>query len=651
VEGYDATSELRQAAETRAIEEIEKAAGHALPPLFKSYFHGEDGCCGWYLTLGLFVTEELKTNERFRSIFLATEILETRRAVAALDAQIKELLDVYPALEGVAQDIRNQLDKLTDMVTGQMPVRIDLPVAQSLDGLDRFSFRNTDIPFLGREDVFAALDRFLEADAPFHWHMLTGEGGAGKSRLALELCGRLRRRGWSAGFALGRANGQGYRAGAMQDGWKPRRPTLVIIDYVIAEAEMTRHLMEDAVRGAHRGFDNPFRILLLDRQEDQSLETSIIALAGEREAIRKARWQPGDGTQQLPEQTPDHLWDMAKPFLRGAAVEREVFLARHAALDPDRRALTALVLADALGRTHGGGFGSLADLLGELLLHERKTWPAVLLASDQAQAFLALVTMAGGYTPADFNLLPVPLQAQLDNALITACARVAPPMPGQVVGRLAPDLIGEFMALDIARKPDHSRGVALYPWLAETAWGMNEGGGMRDFIIRARRDFPGDAVLDALKGPVSGVATSFVLAFEDDVAAVQSASLSKNLAEATVAPFARLMDKIADPGAAVAASSVLVALTGPTPPLIGAFAAQDALDRLALAAREDARFGKVWLPWAKSVTNFVRDRATEEPDACRALLEQLQETAAERGEPALWELWAKSVTNFIGHRA
>ncbi|MGL5115336.1 MAG: hypothetical protein ACRC7C_08425, partial [Beijerinckiaceae bacterium] len=664
VEGYDATSELRQAAETRAIEEIEKAAGHALPPLFKSYFHGEDGCCGWYLTLSLFVTEELKTNERFRSIFMATEVLEARKAIAALDAQVKELLVAYPALEGVARDIRDGLDALTDTLTKQMPVRIEVPVAQSLTGLGRFSFRNTDIPFLGREDVFAALDGFLEADARFGWHLLTGEGGAGKSRLALELCGRLRRLGWSAGFALGKASGQGYRAGAMQDGWMPKRPTLVIIDYVLAEAEMTRHLLDDASRSARRDFAQPFRILLLDRREDQSLETAVISQASEREAIRMARWRPdalSGVAARLPLQTPEHLWEMARPFLGETSITQQAFLERHGTLDPERRALTALVLADALGRDPAGGFGSLADLLGELLLHERRMWPMALRNEGLEQAFLALATMAGGYATADHAVLPPALQGRLDNGLIEACASVAPPGPGQSgpgqtgpgqsVGRLSPDLIGEFMALQSVKQPDRVRGGALYPWLAETAWRMNNGGGMRDFLTRARRDFTGDPALDGLKRPVPGVAASFVLAFEDDVAVERQAMLFANTARLVAAPFERLMTQIADPGAAMAAAEVLIGLTGRTPPLINARRTRKALSSLETMAMGDARHAAVWEPWAESVFNFISDRAAEEPEPCRALLERLEARAAERGEPALWEQWAKSVTNFINRRA
>ena len=68
----EAASRNRRAAEARALAEIEHDAGRPAPPLFARLFAGE-AAPGWYDLFALFVNEQIKTDERFGSIFLAAE--------------------------------------------------------------------------------------------------------------------------------------------------------------------------------------------------------------------------------------------------------------------------------------------------------------------------------------------------------------------------------------------------------------------------------------------------------------------------------------------------------------------------------------------------------------------------------------------------
>jgi tetratricopeptide (TPR) repeat protein len=86
-EGYaEVALVARREVAARARDEIATAAGRAPPPLFARAFDGEPGHPGWYDLFALFVGEELKTNERFRAIFLAAELVDLRRGVAELVA-------------------------------------------------------------------------------------------------------------------------------------------------------------------------------------------------------------------------------------------------------------------------------------------------------------------------------------------------------------------------------------------------------------------------------------------------------------------------------------------------------------------------------------------------------------------------------------
>ena len=92
-EGYAAMAqEARKRAEAEALGELEADAGRPAPPAFRRFFEGDGvGGLGWYETYALFVNEQIKTNERFRSIFLAAELVEIKRLVEAADRRIAAL--------------------------------------------------------------------------------------------------------------------------------------------------------------------------------------------------------------------------------------------------------------------------------------------------------------------------------------------------------------------------------------------------------------------------------------------------------------------------------------------------------------------------------------------------------------------------------
>lgn len=127
--------------------------------------------------------------------------------------------------------------------------------------LQRFSPRNPRVRFVGRKDELAALKKFLlaERSQPFAWWLITGGGGAGKTRLALELCHYAYRRGWQVGFLA-----DGFKADvAPLNTWCPQVPTLIVADYVMKRVGEIRTL---AARLARRDDLPPVHLLLLERE-------------------------------------------------------------------------------------------------------------------------------------------------------------------------------------------------------------------------------------------------------------------------------------------------------------------------------------------------------------------------------------------------
>lgn len=109
------------------------------------------------------------------------------------------------------------------------------------------------VPYLGRADLLADLRTWCTEARLFSIGLLTGDGGAGKSRTAAELCIRLVADGWDAGFA------------PMTEAQYDRvveRPTLLVFDYPDQRVDVLGTFLE---RVACRSRGPYVRALLLAR--------------------------------------------------------------------------------------------------------------------------------------------------------------------------------------------------------------------------------------------------------------------------------------------------------------------------------------------------------------------------------------------------
>lgn len=119
------------------------------------------------------------------------------------------------------------------------------------------------IPLLGRQAELDDLNHFVQSAAHVAARVVVAGGGAGKTRLALEMCDRLRGQGWHAGFAthpeLKRFQSQ---QNAAQWGWS--KPTLVVIDYASAVSGWLSEWFAELVQNPMTDRP-PLRFLLLER--------------------------------------------------------------------------------------------------------------------------------------------------------------------------------------------------------------------------------------------------------------------------------------------------------------------------------------------------------------------------------------------------
>ena len=100
---------------------------------------------------------------------------------------------------------------------------------------------------------------------------------------------------------------------------------------------------------------------------------------------------------------------------------------------------------------------------------------------------LALATMVDGLRKSHLPALPSDASKVAMACDFMACAQVAGCSLAGVdptLARLEPDLLGEFFVLATLEPPDPFKGTP-HPWLPETAWRLEDGHRMAEFVGRA----------------------------------------------------------------------------------------------------------------------------------------------------------------------
>ena len=183
-------------------------------------------------------------------------------------------------LTGLDEQTQNYTENLRDELAGffhdiTAPHLSWPPEAMNkseLGAFDRLKYNSGIDDLYGREDALDMLWRFVGDLSmtgklfQFQWLLLTAEGGSGKTRLAYDFTEKhLDRKRWDAGkLDLTRLETLSDPAK-----WRPKKPTLIVVDYAQSMPERIRDLLIGfAENAAH--YDVPVRLLLLERSADTS---------------------------------------------------------------------------------------------------------------------------------------------------------------------------------------------------------------------------------------------------------------------------------------------------------------------------------------------------------------------------------------------
>ena len=307
------------------------------------------------------------------------------------------------------------------------------------------------VPFHGRDDELGHLRGWCGGEAPVKVRLYTGAGGMGKTRLALELCRRLRDEGWQAGFLA--PDPSRSPAETWRDVRAREKPWLLVVDY----AETRRELLVPLLREMYRVDDGTVRMLLLARAaldwwEQLKREGDGV---GELLSGPATRWFTLMPLATTVEDREGSYRRAAEAF--AGRLGKEVPEAPPDGLDAEYYERVLLLHMRALADIEGVAVKDEDGILDFVLRRERRFWERLArerkLSADLAEGIgraLAMITLGGGVGSEDHAVTAISalrLFADQDRSVLVQVARLLhESYPGERwIEPILPDLLGEHL--------------------------------------------------------------------------------------------------------------------------------------------------------------------------------------------------------------
>jgi glycosyltransferase involved in cell wall biosynthesis len=311
-----------------------------------------------------------------------------------------------------------------------------------------------------RQPEIDKLDAWLDdRQWPQAVRLITGAGGQGKTRLALELCQKRLGLGWHAGF-LDTDLEPNKMGGVWQDLRKHNKPLLIVLDYAETRQTALLALLKAALQNSG---EQPLRMLLLARDAGEWWDNLP---SKDRQCEALLSGHATSGPFRLPplyEAEPDRRAAYSKAlnaFARALGVNATDIVPD---LIGEHFERPLYVQMAALLALYGERTTTAQGLTKALLNHERRYWGGLLAQfiwrepERRAEQLLALTTLAGGFaTPRAAE--PYWSQAKGDvlgpadfSTLFRALATLYPGTQG--LQALRPDLLGEALVAQALLRP------------------------------------------------------------------------------------------------------------------------------------------------------------------------------------------------------
>jgi hypothetical protein len=381
---------------------------------------------------------------------------------------------------------------------------LDLRERESDGGRLFFFGASNRVPLLEREDELSKLQSWLIAPEVFSWTLLSGPGGAGKSRLALELCLRAIKAGWDAGFL---SSTSPYADPEQFLRFDPEKPTLMILDYVADDpargGTLVRILIERDLAG---DIPSPVRVLVLERSGREGPWYSLFT-AGYKDLVGDYFTKFDAAELTLKPLSARSLF----AILQHVAGDQEAkddgaLLTQLKHLDPQGRPLFAALAGDAIRHGRSLRHLSKAALVQDLLDREQRRWVRFAPNYETLRRHInaaILATLIGGLELREelqhLNPDRFPFsEGEFNKTLMNA---ISGGRETNFIPSIEPDIVGEWFALE-GLKPcnpfDRTGGDLITAAERLSAGNWNAAVQYARFRMQAFDDFPEETLASGL---------------------------------------------------------------------------------------------------------------------------------------------------------
>jgi hypothetical protein len=378
----------------------------------------------------------------------------------------------------MAQDLASKIEAELRAMMRPLPTfgkteRINRP----LDGESRAALLRAErqiVSFVGRAAELRELSLWSEASAASAVRLITGPGGVGKTRLAVEFAVRLEAAGWRCGLLEAGYGGRVIQAIAAVT--EPQ-PTLLVVDYAESRLDLVDLLSELA---AHQG-EPVIRVLLLARTlgEWWRPEAPLRQDSGIRDILASAE-AVGLGPLSASPHYHHEAFNLAvSAFANYYDIPAPPTTLRPVVEEPPVLLLHAAALVAVLTARDGAPAASVTateDVVTELLGHEGKYWASMATAhgmdrlgvgSPVRRQAVALSGLLGADDLADareiLRRLPVLVEASAltVEAVLGWLRELYPATSSSFLGPIQPDLLLEYMVTSVLSSSDELAASAL----------------------------------------------------------------------------------------------------------------------------------------------------------------------------------------------
>jgi hypothetical protein len=257
------------------------------------------------------------------------------------------------------------------------------------------------VPFHGRLRELEDLQGWCSGERPLAIRLYTGRGGMGKTRLALELCRRLRAHGWRCGFIPKQTMSDADQRREWVRALLGRGgPLLAVVDYAERRDELLVSLLEELAAAQDNGH---YRLILLSRELGDWWERLRASPGRMRDSLMgpAVSHRPLGPLAAEPAQRAEAFRRAARAFAEQLGKAVPEMLPED--LDDDHFRVVLLLHIAALGAVEGVRLKGEDGVLDWLLAREREFWQGQVEARDIPAHLvrgvgraMAVVTLAGG---------------------------------------------------------------------------------------------------------------------------------------------------------------------------------------------------------------------------------------------------------------